>query len=431
MEISIILLTYNHERYVRQAMDSILKQKIKVSYEIIILDDASSDGTPQILKEYKRKYPELIHLYLKKVNRCFSTRNAPFMLSKASGKYVAFIEGDDYWIDDTKVQQQYDFLENHPEFSACTTGVKIVDENDNEIFGRTPYYQKEDHVYTIEDFRQLRMPGRTVAFFAKNIFSQRDLSILYKADRMMGDITLFMLCALEGNIYQLDRQMSAYRYVCKDGGNNFNSIQKENIHRSLNFLRYWINLENYIIQNHNIDFSFVRTRKQIIFLANKYPVKVMVREILKSENRRKYLRYLAAGKLMTSPYALDREETGYKIRRWSDFVKERKPIVIFGVGHVAAEYLDQFAWKNNVLFLVDNDVKKQNCSYKGYLVKKPEEIKNFKDKVIVLITNQLHEEEIREQLMDMGVKDIYSYCSMQSQRLSSVVAQKIIEMGEQ
>ena len=430
MEISIILITYNHERYVRQAIDSILGQKIKVSYEIIIFDDASNDGTPEILKEYKQKYPALIHLYLKKVNRCFSNRNVPFILQKASGKYVAFIDGDDYWIDDTKIQQQYDFLENHPEFSACTTGVKTVDENGNEIFEREPYYKKEDHVYTFEDFRQLRMPGRSVAFFARNIFSQKDLSILYKATRMMGDITLFMLCILEGNIYQFDRQMSAYRYVCKDGGNNFNSIQRENIHRSLEFLRYWINLENYIIQNYNIDFSFVPTRKQIIFLANRYPVKIMIREILKSENRGKYLRYFAAGRLMTSPYALDAEETSYKEHRWAEFVNEQKPIVIFGVGHVAAEYLDRYAWKNNVLFLVDNDVKKQNSSYKGYLVKKPEEIKNFTNKVVVLITNKFHEEEIREQLMDIGIKDVYSYCTMQSQRLSSVIAKKIIEMGE-
>ena len=93
MEISILMLTYNHERYVRQALDSIFKQKINVSYEILVLDDASTDCTQDILKEYKRKYPHKISLYLREKNVYHPTRNGYFLTSKAKGRYITILEG--------------------------------------------------------------------------------------------------------------------------------------------------------------------------------------------------------------------------------------------------------------------------------------------------------------------------------------------------
>ena len=98
----------------------------------------------------------------------------------------------------------------------------------------------------------------------------------------------------------------------------------------------------------------------------------------------------------------------------------------FGAGAAAEEYMDKYAWKGNIFFLVDNSEKKQNTSMKGYLVKKPEEVLKYKNKVDVLITNKDHEKEIGKQLLKMGINNYYFYCSMQSARLRNKLARKLL-----
>lgn len=426
--------TYNHERYISQALVSILSQNINVSYEIIIVDDASTDNTPNILKQYKRKYPDLIRLYLRKVNSCHPTRVGYFLLSRAKGKYCAFIDGDDYWLDDHKIQKQYDFLRSNPEFSACTTNVKIVDENGNENVGAFfNYYRKEDHIFTLEDFRRRRTAGMAASFFSRNYFVQKDISIIYKASKYMGDQILYMLCVLEGDIYQFDETMAAYRCVSNSGDNNFESIHKDNIYKDINIFEYYIKLETYIKQYYNTSFNYnsLVMKSRIMYLADKYTLQVFIKAIWQSPNREKYLRYyLASRYLLSSRGALNEQRIHLKYS-WADFRKEKKPIIIFGAGNMAAEYLDRYAWNNNVLFLVDNSSEKQNKSFKGYLVKSPAEIVNYKDKAIVLITNQQHEEEIEDQLFSMGISPVYRYCSMQSQRVRNVIARKLLKVGDE
>ena len=90
--VSVIVLTYNHEKYIKQALDSILRQKVNFDYEILIGDDASTDNTVKVLKEYKSKFPNIIKLFLNEVN-LGATRNAYNLLVNAKGKYLATCEG--------------------------------------------------------------------------------------------------------------------------------------------------------------------------------------------------------------------------------------------------------------------------------------------------------------------------------------------------
>ena len=206
VKISILVLTFNHGNFIRQTLDSIIMQKINVPYEIIILDDASVDETPKILKEYKKKYPQKITLFLRRKNSCHPTKNVYFLLSRSRGDYFAFIEGDDYWIDELKIQKQYDFLEKNQQYSGCMTDLIVVDKEDN-IIQEKVYDKKEDHIYTMRDFKDLKAPGMSVTFFARNYFNEKpskiDYSIIYKADKMMGDYTSYMLSLLNGDIYQM------------------------------------------------------------------------------------------------------------------------------------------------------------------------------------------------------------------------------------
>lgn len=428
MEISILLLTYNHERFVKQALDSILMQKINVSYEIIILDDASTDKTPDILEEYRSRYPEKISLYLRKINSGHATKNSYFMLSKAKGKYFAFLEGDDYWIDELKIQKQYDILKEHKEYSACTTDLIVVDGENNEISEHV-YEPKENNIFTLEDFRHFRIPGMTVTFFARNYFEKNEFRILYKADKMMGDITIYMLYALKGDIYQLNEKTSAYRYVCASGQNNFNSIHQNNIYKDYMQARYWIKLENYIRKKHDKEFEFISMLYVLEQIVYQYPMKVVLNLIRQADNKWKYFQAYFIYKFLLSSNFLLKKANGKRYHKqysWTAFEKENLPLVLFGSGAVATEYIDKYAWKNNILFIVDNNIKKQNSSYKGFLIKKPEEILRYKDKINVLIVNQYSEKDIVKQLLDMQISSFYCYCSMQTNRLRNIVAKKLL-----
>lgn len=428
MEISILLLTYNHSKFVRQALDSIITQEISVSYEILILDDASTDDTPKILKEYQIKYPEQITLFLRNINSGHPTKNAYFLLSKAKGRYLAFLEGDDYWIDILKIQKQYDFLESHKQFSACTTDLIVVDENNNEI-DLCVYDKKENHVYTLDDFKHLKSSGMSVAFFTRNYFSKETYGIISHADRMMGDITLYMLCLLKGDIYQIPEIMAAYRYVNQEGKNNFNSMHKKNFYKNYMQVRYWIRLQNYM-QSYDKNFEFTLLPDTIGQLASQYSFRSMCYLIRESENRKKYyFIYLIHKFLLDSNYLSTKTAKNKfgKKYNWNNFEKERSPIIIFGAGAVAVEYLDKYGWKEDILFIVDNNKDKQNTSYKGFLVKKPEEILKYKKKVKVLITNRDYEEDIEKQLQNMGIYSYYCYCSMQSNRLRNRIAKKMLD----
>lgn len=429
MEISILLLTYNHERYIEQALDSILKQKVDVSYEVIVLDDASTDNTQQILKNYKKEYPKIISLYLRKRNSCHPTRNLFFLMSRAKGKYIALLEGDDYWNDDLKLKKQYKFLEKYKEYSACVTDVIIVDKNNKKITGKEFYDKKENHIYTIKDFQHIKAAGMSGSLFLRNYFDSHNWFIIYSASPIMGDFTLFMLCILHAPLYQMDEKMAVYRYVSSVGENNFNSIQKENIYKDYMIVQYWIRLENYMKQHYKSNFEIVRIKEEIERFSVRYSISSMMHLIAQSENYRKYfLVYIARKFLLDSEFLLENHKISenYDINSWRKYIRDRRPVILFGAGAVAREYINKYAWQGNILFLVDNDTRKQNKSFKGFLIKKPDEIVKYSN-IKILITIKEHEEEIRKQLWGIGAKDVYSYCSMQSCRLKNMVAKRMLQ----
>ena len=115
MKLSVGILTYNQARYVRQCVDSVLTQEVNFDYEIIVGDDASTDGTQEILQEYAARYPQKFVLLLGEKNAGISV-NYQKVLEACKGKYIALCEGDDYWTDAHKLQKQVDFLETHPDY---------------------------------------------------------------------------------------------------------------------------------------------------------------------------------------------------------------------------------------------------------------------------------------------------------------------------
>lgn len=134
--VSICCLTYNHEKYVRQCLDSLVMQKVNFRFEILIHDDASTDKTQQIIKEYEREFPNIIKPIYQTINQ-YSQGISPLkdiLIPKSQGKYIAFCEGDDYWTDPYKLQKQVDFLERHPDYGMVYTAFNRVNINSNIIY---------------------------------------------------------------------------------------------------------------------------------------------------------------------------------------------------------------------------------------------------------------------------------------------------------
>lgn len=127
--VSICCLTYNHAPYIRDTIEGFLIQKTNFPFEIIIHDDASTDGTDEIIREYEAKYPDIIKPIYETENQHSKElgKVTKITYSAACGKYIALCEGDDYWTDPYKLQKQVDFLEENEEYAVCFHRYKIVD----------------------------------------------------------------------------------------------------------------------------------------------------------------------------------------------------------------------------------------------------------------------------------------------------------------
>ncbi|GAB2481149.1 MAG: glycosyltransferase [Cytophagales bacterium] len=127
--VSISCITYNHAPYLRQCFEGFLSQKVDFPFEIVLYDDASTDETVSIIKEYTEKYPSLFQVYLNQENQYskgIRGMNMKFNLHRSRGKYIAFCEGDDFWTDPEKLQKQVDFLEKNPSYSICCTNYSEI-----------------------------------------------------------------------------------------------------------------------------------------------------------------------------------------------------------------------------------------------------------------------------------------------------------------
>lgn len=130
--LSVVTVTYNHEPFIAQCIEGVLMQQVSFPIEFIIGEDCSADGTRAICQRYAEQYPELIRLIVSDFN-VGGLANERRVMAAARGKYIAYCEGDDYWTDPLKLQKQVDFLESHPEYSACFHRFKSFDAKNNEF----------------------------------------------------------------------------------------------------------------------------------------------------------------------------------------------------------------------------------------------------------------------------------------------------------
>lgn len=201
--ISICLITYNHEKYIAQAIESILAQKVNVSTEFIIAEDCSKDKTREIVEKYVLENPH-IKLILQKTN-VGPARNFIDLITSATGKYIAYIEGDDYWTDPLKLQKQIEFLESNLDFSICFHPVRVVDENGKGLYISN---KNQKEISSFEDLAQENYIHTPSCLFRS--FLKEGLPSWFDKVRI-GDWYLFLLAAQKGKIKFFDEVMATYR----------------------------------------------------------------------------------------------------------------------------------------------------------------------------------------------------------------------------
>ncbi len=207
--VSVHLLTYNHVKFIRQAVESVIAQKTTFPFEIIIGDDCSTDGTSAIVDEYAARYPELVRVVRGEKNGG-PQPNSIRILENCRGKYMAALEGDDYWVDPLKLQKQADFMEAHPDFSVCFTNTRVEFFEGNEA----PYLLNTDlekDVFELKDLigeKEIWFMGTATLFYTmKSIFPVEPWFPKTKS----GDIPMIMLAARHGKIKFLPDVTAAYR----------------------------------------------------------------------------------------------------------------------------------------------------------------------------------------------------------------------------
>lgn len=212
VKVSVIVLTFNHEKYIAQALDSILMQETDFNYEILVGDDASSDNTAEIVRQYAEEFPAQVRPYFRTHN-VGASYNAYCLIQEARGDYLAFCEGDDFWLSKDKLSTQICFLESDASFIGCSHPCRIVDENGVATKRQRISWVRKKNRFSLSDFKGLYLPGQTATIVKRNIFkdSTEDYSFLYQINRNTSDRTSTLLYLSKGDFGFIPQVMSAYR----------------------------------------------------------------------------------------------------------------------------------------------------------------------------------------------------------------------------
>lgn len=235
--VSICMITYNHEKFISEAIEGVLMQKTNFPIELVIGEDCSTDNTRSICIEYQKKYPDLIRLLLPDKNLGMHS-NFIATLKACKGKYIAVCEGDDYWTDSSKLQKQVDFLESNPEYVACCHNVIVIDEIQNQRYQMWTWNDYNDisivelalgnKISTLSIcYRNYKEIINKISFFFENHY-----------DVPVGDYILNIFLAQKGKIRYFPHKMGIYRInsqgICSSTSLDINLRE--------NFLSQWIKM---------------------------------------------------------------------------------------------------------------------------------------------------------------------------------------------
>lgn len=202
-KIEIYIDTYEHDKYISQAIDSILMQRTKYLYHIIIADDCSTDDTIPIILRYQKQFPDKIIVAISKKNTNGRFR-ADVIKYISKAEYFCNLDGDDYWTDPYKIEKQVSFLDEHPEYIGITGNVRVVNEDGSKQHrDMWKYYFQNTHIYGIENVIKWEQVSHISVLLHRNIFlewTDEDFEDFYEC-KANGDIKLSFVLGIKGDIF--------------------------------------------------------------------------------------------------------------------------------------------------------------------------------------------------------------------------------------
>ena len=250
--VSISCITYNQELYISQTLDGFLMQKTNFPFEVLIHDDASTDSTSDIIREYEIKFPKIIKPIIQTENqwskglRCIS---ATYNYPRSKGKYIAFCEGDDYWIDENKLQMQVDFLEQNPEYGLCYTRAK-------KYFQDKERFSKKNSGSYVDSFEDLLINGNRIPTLT--VCAKKELIMQYvseikpqEKDWLMGDYPMWLYIAYKSKVRFFDKESAVYR-VLQNSASHSTDIQKK-----ISFSKNVYEIRKYFSDKYNIQIKTI------------------------------------------------------------------------------------------------------------------------------------------------------------------------------
>lgn len=209
--VSICCLAYNHEPYIRDCLDGFVTQKTDFPFEVLIHDDASTDKTAEVIREYESKYPQIIKPVYQTENKYSKgvKVNSVYNFARARGQYIALCEGDDYWTNPLKLQVQVDFLEANPDYSMCFHNAMLKWEDGREGLSMS---NLEDRDYSGEELYENFIVPTASCVVRKDVFESDLYKIASKNKNFcFGDIVMWLTASECGKIRAMSDSMSVYR----------------------------------------------------------------------------------------------------------------------------------------------------------------------------------------------------------------------------
>lgn len=272
--VTVFCLAYNHEKYIRTTFEGFVKQKTTFKFKVLVHDDASTDSTPDIIREYMEKYPDMFEAIMQEENKYQQGIDIEdkYILPKIDTKYVASCECDDYWTDPNKLQMQVEYMEKHPDCSLCVHDTEKIFENGTST-GKSFNPSRKERNYHFKDIA-LSEPSSYFHFsslmWRNDTFREKNPAFEMKG---IGDYPMALYFASIGYIHYIPKIMSCYRLnsigswsSMMDSDNSKKVIQHKNI------IKGFQSIDEYTRHKYSpiIKKAINREEAKIMVLENKY-----------------------------------------------------------------------------------------------------------------------------------------------------------------
>lgn len=412
--VSIWCLTYNHADYIRDALDGFLSQKVNFNYNILIYDDASTDGTSDIVRKYAERYPDIIEAVIEPRNRFQDFDRLEYILKLKrkylTGKYVAYCEGDDCWIDCHKLQYQVNYMEKHPECTLCMHNAVWMDYSKKRFEVNCEFDINGDGriMKPEEIIRPTHGHPPTASFlFRRELLWKNDFFFLAP----IGDYPLQLLALSEGDIYCSSRVMSVYRWMTS-GSYNSKMEREEELSTyfgvgMLSFLDEYDQYTNYRFHTYIVDkmISF-----GAFFIEHMNP-NVSIEKAISDCRSKGYKLHMECEKYIPWLEKMSKQmlKDDYLQEETLAFVTKYKKIWIMGTGKYASVFAKQLI-NNGIEFegFAVSEKHYKDSKFMGKEVIKLESISQENKGAVCVAILPVNKSDLEESLKKAGIENYYN-----------------------